>query len=114
MRNVAMGVCISKSSEIGEEPIIVDPTPAQLSKATSLHALAYTMTPRGQTSASQDAMDSDDEENLLLSESSGSFTFSEYNACAHAAHIRCGELVDWLREVVQGHAQGKERWRSVT
>jgi len=110
-----MGVCIALCNTSREETIILDPTPAQLSSATSLHALAYTMPSRGQASTSREAADSidDDEGHLLLSESSGSFAFSEYSACADAAQVRCGELMDWTREVVQDHAQERERWRSV-
>jgi len=111
MKGIGLGVCVA-SGVIGAPGVVLDPSPAQTTNASGLHAFVYTSSSAATATDDQERMmDDEEDEGLLLSESLGSFTMTDYASCAETARKQCATLETWLRGVLRSHGQARERWR---
>lgn len=75
--------------------IIANPTPKEIAKAGSLHAVAYKMP----------------NQEMLLLESEGSFTMQEWKEAVTVAEGLCEGDQESLKEILKREVQEKGRWR---
>lgn len=111
MRKFCVGVCVAAPAQGGAAgDVHLDPTPKQVRGAKALHAIVFAC---GGVLAEAEGEDEDEQRTLLLAESSGSFTFAEYEGCADVAWRRSRELGAWIRDVVGRDVEARSRWRGV-
>lgn len=77
MNGTATATTLAISSEDSSNKVVVDPSPREIANARSIHVLAFTS-----------------HDDLLISESEGSFTIAEWGDVVAAARKRCCQRRD--------------------